>query len=103
DPSNVSSIDNLNSDPQFVSTTFGNPGFYRPGAVAYTSAGVLGVYGDPVLPPAYVTVHSDGVTGDYDNIQNAVNAVMASDAIEVIVEILDDGPFIQSEITVTPN
>jgi hypothetical protein len=103
DPSNVTSTNNLTSDPQFVSTVFGDPGFYRPGATAYTADGVLGAYGTLPIPPAYVTVHTDGVTGDYSDIQQAVDAVMASDAKVVIVEILNDGPWIQDEITVTPN
>ncbi len=103
DLANVSQNNILNDDPQFISTTFGDAGFYRPGAAAYVNAGVLGPYGLAPLPPAYVTVHSDGVTGDYATIQAAVNAVMGSDSREVIVEILDEGPFIQGLITVAPN
>jgi hypothetical protein len=103
DPSNVTSTNNLNADPQFISTVFGNVDFYRPGATAYTAEGVLGAYGTLPIPPAYVTVHTDGVTGDYSDIQLAVDAVMASDAKVVIVEILNDGPWIQDEITITPN
>jgi hypothetical protein len=103
DPTNVSQTNILNSDPQFISTTFGDPGFYRPGATAYVSAGVLGPYGLAPLPPAHVTVHSDGVTGDFATIQAAVTAVMASDSSKVTVEILDEGPFVQGLIQVAPN